>query len=107
MYMPDAIRAAIAVMEADPTRLRHRNAFNVTAMNFTPEQVAAAIRRHIPGFTIGYAVDPVRQGIADSWPNSLDDSAAREEWGWQPTYDLDAMTADMLTQLRRKLAAGG
>lgn len=107
MYMPDAIKAAIEVMEADPTQLRHRNAFNVTAMNFTPEQVAAAIRRHIPGFTIGYAVDPVRQGIADSWPNSLDDSAAREEWGWQPTYDLDAMTADMLTQLRRKLSTGG
>ena len=107
MYMPDAIKAAIEVMEADPTRLRHRNAFNVTAMNFTPEQVAEAIRRHIPGFTIGYAVDPVRQGIADSWPNSLDDSAARAEWGWQPTYELDAMTADMLAQLRRKLAAGG
>jgi len=106
MYMPDAIKAAIEVMEADPTRLRHRNAFNVTAMNFTPEQVSAAIRRHIPGFTIGYAVDPVRQGIADSWPNSLDDTAAREEWGWQPTYDLDAMTADMLTHLRRKLTAG-
>jgi nucleoside-diphosphate-sugar epimerase len=106
MYMPDAVKAAMEVMEADPTRLRHRNAFNVTAMNFTPEQVAAAIRTHIPGFTIGYAVDPVRQGIADSWPNSLDDSAAREEWGWKPTYDLHAMTADMLTQLRRKLTAG-
>ena len=107
MYMPDAIKAAIEVMEADPTRLRHRNAFNVAAMNFTPEQVADAIRRHIPGFRIGYAVDPVRQGIADSWPNSLDDSAARAEWGWQPTYDLDGMTGDMLTQLRRKLAADG
>ncbi len=107
MYMPDAIKAAIEVMEADPTRLRHRNAFNVAAMNFTPEQVADAIRRHIPGFRIGYAVDPVRQGIADSWPRSLDDSAARAEWGWQPTYDLDGMTADMLTQLRRKLAAEG
>lgn len=107
MYMPDAIKAAIEVMEADPTNLRHRNAFNVTAMNFTPEQVAAAIRRHVPGFSIDYAVDPVRQRIADSWPDSIDDSAARDEWGWAPTYDLDAMTADMLTQLRRKLSAGG
>jgi len=107
MYMPDAIKAAIEVMEADAARLRHRNAFNVTAMNFTPEQVAAAIRRHIPGFAIDYAVDPVRQRIADSWPDSLDDSAAREEWGWTPAYDLEAMTADMLTHLRQKLGTAG
>lgn len=107
MYMPDAVKAAIEVMEADAAGLRHRNAFNVTAMNFTPEQVAAAIRRHIPGFAIDYAVDPVRQRIADSWPDSLDDSAAREEWGWAPAYDLDAMTADMLTHLRQKLGTAG
>lgn len=107
MYMPDAVKAAIEVMEADAAGLRHRNAFNVTAMNFTPEQVAAAIRRHIPGFVIDYAVDPVRQRIADSWPDSLDDSAAREEWGWAPAYDLDAMTADMLTHLRQKLGTAG
>jgi len=105
MYMPDAVRAAIGVMEADPARLRHRNAFNVTAMNFTPGELAAAIRRHIDGFAIDYDVDPVRQSIADSWPNSLDDSTAREEWEWKPEYGLDEMTADMLAQLRRKLAA--
>ena len=103
MYMPDALRALIGLMEADPERLEHRNAFNVTAMNFTPEELAAAIRRHLPEFRIDYDVDPVRQAMADSWPNSLDDSAARREWGWQPTYDLPTMVADMLAKLRVKL----
>ncbi|UCC75066.1 MAG: L-threonine 3-dehydrogenase [Gemmatimonadota bacterium] len=106
MYMPDAIKAAIDLMNADPARLRHRNAFNVTAVNFTPEQLAAEIRKHIPEFTVEYEVDPVRQAIADSWPNSLDDSAARDEWDWQPEYDLEAMTRDMLENLRVKLKAG-
>lgn len=105
MYMPDAIKAAIEVMEADPARLEHRNAFNVTAMQFTPEELAAEIRKHVPGFVIDYQVDPVRQDIADSWPDSLDDSAAREEWNWSPSYDLPAMTADMLENLRKKLHA--
>jgi nucleoside-diphosphate-sugar epimerase len=105
MYMPDALAAAIGVMEADAERLVHRNAFNVTAMNFTPEELAAEIRRHLPGFAIDYRVDPMRQAIADSWPDSLDDGAARQEWGWSPTYDLAAMTADMLEKLERKLAA--
>ncbi len=105
MYMPDAIKAAIEVMEADPGRLTHRNAFNVTAMNFTPEELAGVIREHIPGFTLSYSVDPVRQSIANSWPNSINDSAAREEWGWTPSYDLEAMTADMLTHLEKKLAS--
>jgi nucleoside-diphosphate-sugar epimerase len=103
MYMPDAIHAAIAVMEAEAERLVHRNAFNVTAMNFTPAELADAIRAHVPTFTMAYEVDPVRQGIADSWPDSLDDSAARTEWGWAPTYDLTAMTADMLQQLGARL----
>jgi nucleoside-diphosphate-sugar epimerase len=103
MYMPDAIRAAIEVMQADPTRLQHRNAFNVTAMQLTPATLAAAIRKHIPGFTIEYAVDPVRQSIANSWPRRIDDAAARAEWGWQHEYDMDAMTADMIAQLRLKL----
>jgi len=107
MYMPDAIEAAIQVMEADPGKLVHRNAFNVTAMNFTPEEIAASIRAHIPEFVISYEVDPVRQGLADSWPNSIDDSAAREEWGWEPSYDLEAMTKDMLEQLRQKLQRSG
>jgi nucleoside-diphosphate-sugar epimerase len=103
MYMPDAVKAMIELMEADPERLRHRNAFNVTAMQFTPETLAAEIAKHVEGFTIDYRVDPVRQAIADSWPDSLDDSAAREEWGWSPEYDLPAMTEDMLANLRRKL----
>jgi nucleoside-diphosphate-sugar epimerase len=102
MYMPDAMKASIEVMEVDPSRLVHRNAFNVTAMNFTPEELAAEIRKHIPEFVIDYHVDPVRQAIADSWPNSLDDSAAREEWGWVPEFDLPAMVEDMLENLGRK-----
>ena len=105
MYMPDAIAAAVDLMEADPDRLVHRNAFNVTAMSITPEELAAAIRRHLPGFTIDYQVDPARQAIADSWPDSLDDSAAREEWGWRPEYDLERMVADMLEKLEAKLSS--
>ncbi len=102
MYMPDAIRAAIEVMEADATRLMHRNAFNVTAMQLTPACLAEAIRQHLPSFRIGYQVDPVRQHIADSWPRCIDDSAAREEWGWHPQYGLQDMVADMLTHLGKK-----
>jgi nucleoside-diphosphate-sugar epimerase len=103
MYMPDAIRAVLELMDAEPERLRHRNAFNLAAVNFTPAELGAEIRRHLPGFAIEYEIDPVRQAIADSWPQSLDDSAARAEWGWRPRYDLAAMTADMLAQLRAKL----
>ena len=99
-----AVKAAIEVMDADASRLVHRNAFNVTGMNFTPEEVAAAIRVHIPSFTIDYKIDPVRQAIADSWPDSLDDTAAREEWDWQPLYTLAEMTEDMLSNLERKLS---
>jgi nucleoside-diphosphate-sugar epimerase len=106
MYMPDAIRAAIEVMEADPTRLRHRNAFNVTAMQLSPGDLAAVLARHVPGFAIEYEVDAVRDGIARSWPQSVDDSAAREEWGWEPEYDVESMTVDMLANLRRKLDQG-
>ena len=101
MYMPDATRAAIELMEADTATLRHRNSFNVTAMNFTPEEIAAVIRVHLPDFTIDYDVDPVRQAIADSWPNFMDDSVARTQWGWTPRYDLESMTADMLQKLAR------
>ncbi len=107
MYMPDAVKAAIDLMTADPDRLAHRNAFNVTAVNFTPEQLAAEIRKHIPKFTIDYEVDPVRQAIADSWPNSIDDGAARAEWGWQPQFDLESMTQDMLENLSKKVKAAG
>lgn len=99
MYMPDAIQAAISLMKADSNTLTHRNGYNVTAMNFTPEELSAAIRRHIPEFTIEYEIDPVRQDIADSWPNSMDDSIARQEWGWQPRFDLEEMVRDMLAKI--------
>jgi nucleoside-diphosphate-sugar epimerase len=105
MYMPDALRAIVGLMEADPKRLRHRNAFNITAMQFTPAELAAQIRRRMPSFEIEYKVDPVRQAIADSWPRSMDDSAAREEWGWRPTFELDGMIDDMLEKLGGKLLA--
>ena len=105
MYMPDTIDAIIRLMEADPARLRHRNAFNVTAMNFTPERLAEEIRKHIPEFAIDYEVDPARQAIADSWPRSIDDSAARAEWDWAPAYDLESMTRDMLEKLGDRLRA--
>jgi len=103
MYMPDAIRAILQIMEVDPAQLAHRNAFNITAMNFTPEQLADEIRKHIPEFAISYDVDPVRQAIADSWPRSVDDSRARAEWGWAPHYNIASMTKDMLDNLWAKL----
>ena len=99
MYMPDAIDALIGIMEADAARLRHRNAFNVTAMQLTPTGLAEEIRKHIPDFEIDYDIDPVRQAIADSWPDRIDDSAAREEWDWSPSFDAAAMTVDMLEHL--------
>lgn len=103
MYMPDALGAIIDLMEADPSKLIHRNAFNVTAMSFDPEELTAEIKKHIPSFEISYDVDPVRQAIADSWPNSIDASAAAEEWGFKATYDLSSMTADMLEKLKTKV----
>ncbi|MGE5631307.1 MAG: L-threonine 3-dehydrogenase [Caulobacteraceae bacterium] len=103
MYMPDALKAIHDLMEANPDKLEHRNAFNITAMSFDPEMLAAEIRKHIPGFELTYEVDPVRQAIADSWPNTLDDSSARKEWGWNPKYDLAVMTKDMLEKLTVKL----
>jgi nucleoside-diphosphate-sugar epimerase len=105
MYMPDAIGAMIALMEAEAKRLSHRNAYNVTAMSITPAELAAEIRKHIPDFAIDYQVDPVRQAIADTWPQSIDDSAARQDWGFAPRFDLAAMTADMLKRLRTKVRA--
>ncbi len=103
MYMPDAVNAMITLMAADPSRLKHHNAFNVTAMNLTPEELADEIQKHIPDFTIDYDVDPVRQEIADSWPRSIDDREAREQWDWQPHYDLSRMTTDMLEKLGTKM----
>lgn len=99
MYMPDAIRAMFELMEADETKLTHRNAFNVTAMSITPSELADAIRVRLPDFEIDYQVDPVRQAIAVSWPRSIDDTAARSEWGWRPQFDIQAMCDDILEKL--------
>ena len=103
MYMPDALRAAVELMEADPSKLIHRNSFNVSAMSFDPELIAASIKKELPHFELKYDIDPIKQSIADSWPNSMDDSCARDEWNWKPEYDLDSMTKDMLAKLRLKL----
>ncbi|MBB4823088.1 nucleoside-diphosphate-sugar epimerase [Sporosarcina luteola] len=103
MYMPDALQAIVDLMEADPSKLTHRNAFNVTAMSFEPSQLAASIQKYIPDFQISYEVDPVRQAIADSWPDHIDPSAAIDEWGFKAKYDMDAMTEDMLAKLKKKL----
>jgi nucleoside-diphosphate-sugar epimerase len=103
MYMPDAIRSMIELMEADAEKLEHRNAFNVAAMNFTPAMLAAEIKKHIPEFEIDYEVDPVRQEIADSWPDYMSDSAAREEWGWKHEFDLPRMVEDMIENISRKI----
>ena len=103
MYMPDALNAAISLMEAAPARLKHRNAFNIASMSFDPEQIYQEIKKHMPDFEMAYEIDPLKQAIADSWPDSLDDSCAREEWDWMPQYDLESMTVDMLEKLRAKL----
>jgi nucleoside-diphosphate-sugar epimerase len=103
MYMPDALNAIVNLMEADASQLKHRNSFNVTAMSFDPEEIAAEIKKHIPSFEISYEVDPIRQGIANSWPNFIDATAAREEWGFKAEYDLAKMTKDMLEKLNVKL----
>ncbi len=100
MYMPDAIRATIDLMEVPSAQVKVRTSYNLAGFSFDPEQIAAEVRRHIPGFTMGYAPDH-RQAIADSWPRSIDDSVARTDWGWRPTYDLGAMVDDMFANLRR------
>lgn len=103
MYMPDALNAAIKLMEADPTRLVHRNAFNIASMSFAPETIFEAIKKEIPSFEMEYNPDPLKQSIADSWPDSMDDSSARAEWDWKPEYDLESMTKDMIVKLRARL----
>ena len=103
MYMPDALKAAVDIMNADPSKLKHRNSFNIASMSFDPEILRKKIEEHIPGFRMRYEVDPVRQAIADSWPDKMDDSCARAEWGWTPSYDLETMTVDMIDALRKKL----
>jgi len=106
MYMPDALDSALQIMEADCSKLIHRNAFNVTSMSFDPEIIYKEIKKHIPGFVMDYKVDPVRQSIAESWPNKMDDSAARKEWGWDPKWDLEKMTVDMLKVIGEKHRKG-
>lgn len=103
IYMPDALNASIMLMEADPTRLVHHNAFNIASLSFGPEEVYQAIKKYKPEFEMIYDVDPLKQGIAESWPDMMDDSCARREWDWKPVYDLDAMTKDMLEHLAVKL----
>lgn len=103
MYMPDALNAAIKLMEADPARLIHRNAFNIASMSFAPETIFEAIKKEIPSFEIEYNPDPLKQSIADSWSDSMDDSCARAEWDWKPEYDLESMTKDMIVKLRARL----
>jgi nucleoside-diphosphate-sugar epimerase len=107
MYMPDALKAAVNLMEADSSKLKHRNAYNITAESFTPEELAQEIKKYIPDFEMKYDIDPMRQAIADSWPNQLDDRAAREDWGWSPDYNLKAMTKDMIEKLKIKLHVSG
>lgn len=99
MYMPDALNAIVSLMEANSDQLHYRNAYNVTAMSFDPEEIAAEIRKHIANFQLSYDVDPIRQAIADSWPNSIDASAAMADWGFKAEYDLEKMTVDMLDKL--------
>lgn len=102
MYMPDALRACMDLMEADPARLIHRNSFNIAAMSFAPEDIVDMVREFIPELEVTYEVDALRQGIAESWPNSLDDSCARAEWDWAPQYDLRSMSEDMIKTLRAR-----
>jgi nucleoside-diphosphate-sugar epimerase len=106
MYMPDCIQATLDLMAADSARLIHRTDYNLAAMSFSAAELAAEIQKHIPEFVVAYEPDPVRQAIADSWPTTIDDSAARREWGWQPHYDLARMTADMLEKLGARYRAG-
>lgn len=105
MYMPDCIKGSIDLMEADLSGLKHHADFNLAAMSFSPAELVAEIKKHIPEFTCEYKPD-FRQAIADSWPRTIDDSAAREEWGWEPSYDLAAMTADMLEKLGQRIRSG-
>ena len=104
MYMPDALNAIVHLMEANPEKLIHRNAFNISAMSAQPEDFAKSIQKQLPDFKLSYKVDPVRQQIADSWPNSISSQAAMEEWGFKAEYDLDRMTVDMLDKIRKKVA---
>lgn len=105
IYMPDALQASVMLMEANPDRLVHRNSFNIASMSFCPQMIFDEIKKHMPAFEMVYDVDPLKQSIADSWPDRMDDTCAREEWDWNPVYDLRSMTSDMLEKLAVKLGA--
>lgn len=106
LYMPDALQATTQLMEADPSKLVHRNSFNVTSMSFTPEELFTAIKKRVPSFTWDYNVDPVKAQISASWPDCLDDTCARQEWGWNPKWGMDEMIDDMLAACRKKVEKG-
>lgn len=106
MYMPDCIKGTIDLMEAELACLEHHADFNLAGMSFSAGELAASIRKHIPEFVVEYNPDPIRQAIADSWPRSIDDSVARREWGWRPSFDLERMTADMLEKLGKRYQEG-
>ena len=103
LYMPDALEAVTTLMEADPSKLKHRNSFNITSMSFTPDMMFECIKKRMPQASFSFEVDPVKAAIADSWPNKMDDSCAREEWGWNPRWDMDAMVDDMLAAIAKKI----
>jgi nucleoside-diphosphate-sugar epimerase len=103
LYMPDALEACTQLMEADPNKLIHRNSFNITSMSFSPKVLFETIKKRIPNFSYNYNIDPVKEAIAASWPDSMDDSCARSEWGWNPKWDIEAMTDDMLKVLKEKI----
>ena len=105
IYMPDALQASVMLMEANPDRLVSRNSFNIASMSFCPRMIFDEIKKHMPAFEMVYDVDPLKQSIADSWPDRMDDTCAREEWDWNPVYDLRSMTSDMLEKLAVKLGA--
>jgi nucleoside-diphosphate-sugar epimerase len=105
MYMPDCLKATLDLMDADFNKLKHHADFNVAGMSFTAEELAREIKKHIPEFIIKYKPD-YRQKIAESWPRTIDDSDAREEWGWKPQYDLSSMTLDMLNKLQERNKKG-
>ncbi len=105
MYMPDCLKATVDLMQADFSKLKHHSDFNVGAMSFTAKDLAESVKKRVPGFEIEYKPD-YRQAIADTWPMSVDDSVAREEWGWKPDYDLDAMSDDMISAIKKKIEEG-
>ena len=103
MYMDDAIRATIELMEVDASKLNSRMAYNLSAISFSPKEIGKEIKKHIPNFELSYVTEDPRQKIADGWPKSIDDSSARSDWDWKPEFDLSKMTEVMFKNLKDKL----